>query len=845
VNRRERQAQFVKASRKHDMMRLYYQSEFCGEIVSSLPICQVTDELLAALQANAQVILQAPPGAGKSTILPLTLLNQAWIKGKILMLEPRRLAARNVAGRLAEQLGQSPGQTVGYRIRSQSCVGKETRLEVITEGILTRKLQRDPLLEDVSLVILDEFHERSLQTDLALTLLLDVQQGLRDDLKILVMSATLDNRGLHELLPGAPHVSSEGRTFPIEREYIALPVRENFDDAVAGQALQLMRQQRGSLLVFLPGVGEIKRVNERLKLLVDDNVDLCPLYGALSFELQRKAILPSPSGRRKIVLATNIAETSLTIDGVHAVLDGSLERVALFDTKSGMSRLVSQRISKASMTQRAGRAGRLAPGICRHLMSKEQAERAAEQSEPEISHSDLTDLRLELLHWGCRDVNQLKWLTVPPTPALRYADRLLQQLNLIDDTGSLTESGRMAAELPCEPRIAAMLLYARKCGDDSLATAAMLAAIIEEPPRQGASDLHDWLLNPQPQWSKRAQQLQRLLSDKSGRVQPDEAGRLLVAGYPDRIARQRGQSGQYLLANGSGAALERDDALAVKEWLVAASVLQAEDRVGARILLAADIEPATIIADFPHLIRQTTAVEWQEPSGTLKTIQRRQIGKITLQQHYLTKPSNEQIQRALLDWIETEGVEKLNWDTQAEQLRTRIRLAKQWLPQSDWPDVDDETLSERLCDWLLPLLDNVRDIRGLRSLPLSEGLNQLLDWQQKQALEEGLPRLYRAPTGTAVAINYSLERPPVVAVRLQEMFGEQQSPTVAHGKMAVTLELLSPAGRPLQITADLAAFWRGSYQDVKKEMKGRYPKHVWPDDPANSKPTRKTKKYQD
>lgn len=818
---------------------------FYGDIVSSLPICHVIDELQLALQAHQQVILQAPPGAGKSTVLPLFLLQQSWLSGKILMLEPRRLAARNVATRLAEQLQESVGQTVGYQIRSENCSNKDTRLEVITEGILTRKLQQDPLLEGVNLVILDEFHERSLHTDLALTLLLDIQQGLRDDLKILIMSATLDNQALTELLADAPLISSEGRMYPVIREYISLPGQKSFDDAIAGFANQLMNQQSGSLLVFLPGVAEIKRVYERLLAQLHDDIDICPLYGMLPFEQQQHAILPAQQGRRKIVLATNIAETSLTIEGINAVLDSTLERVAVFDVKTGITRLVTQRISKSSMIQRAGRAGRLAPGVCWHLISREQAERAVEQSEPEILHCDLADLWLEVLNWGCRNIHQLKWLTLPPKSALGSANNLLHQLSIIDEQGILTADGKDIAQLPCEPRLAAMLVYAKKRGNDALATATMLTAIIEEPPKQGDIDICYWLNHPKSNWNRRASQLQRLLDHKQGIIDIFEVTYLLVAGYPDRIVKQRGHSENYLLASGSGATLDHTQALSANEWLITPVLLQSETNASARILLAAEFNPAILQTDFPHLIKESIEVEWLEERGTLKTVKRKQVGNIVLQQSYLAKPSASQLKQALLQWIKTEGIDKLNWDETTVQLRTRMQLAKEWLPQYIWPDVSNEHLYDNLEQWLLPLLDNVHDIRSLRSVNLFNGLNQLLDWQQKQRLEQLLPFRYQVPTGSVLPIIYSLDRPPVLSVRLQEMFGEKDSPKIAEDQITVTLELLSPASRPLQITSDLNGFWNGAYDEVKKEMRGRYPKHVWPDDPVNTRPTRRTKKYQD
>ena len=470
--------------------------------MSSLPVAAVLPELLAALDGASQVLLSAPTGAGKSTWLPLQLLAHPGINGKIILLEPRRLAARNVAQRLAELLNEKPGDTVGYRMRAQNCVGPNTRLEVVTEGVLTRMIQRDPELSGVGLVILDEFHERSLQADLALALLLDVQQGLRDDLKLLIMSATLDNDRLQQMLPEAPVVISEGRSFPVERRYLPLPAHQRFDEAVAVATAEMLRQESGSLLLFLPGVGEIQRVQEQLASRIGSDVLLCPLYGALSLNDQRKAILPAPQGMRKVVLATNIAETSLTIEGIRLVVDCAQERVARFDPRTGLTRLVTQRVSQASMTQRAGRAGRLEPGICLHLIAKEQAERAAAQSEPEILQSDLSGLLMELLQWGCSDPAQMSWLDQPPTVNLLAAKRLLRMLGALDGE-RLSAQGQKMATLGNDPRLAAMLVSAKS--DDEAATAAKIAAILEEPPRMGNSDLGVAFSRNQPAWQQRSQ----------------------------------------------------------------------------------------------------------------------------------------------------------------------------------------------------------------------------------------------------------------------------------------------------------------------------------------------------
>lgn len=808
--------------------------------MSSLPVAAVLPELLRVLKTAPQILLNAPTGAGKSTWLPLQLLQAGDIRGRILLLEPRRLAARNVAQRLAELLNETPGQTVGYRMRAESCVGPKTRLEVVTEGILTRMIQRDPELAGVGLVILDEFHERSLQADLALALLLEVQQGLRDDLKLLIMSATLDNARLQALLPDAPVISSEGRAFPVERRYQPLAANLRFAEATAAAAAGLLRAETGSMLLFLPGVGEILRVQEQLAERVASDVLLCPLYGALPLSEQRKAILPAPAGKRKVVLATNIAETSLTIEGIRLVVDCGQERVARFDPRTGLTRLITQRVSQASMTQRAGRAGRLEPGICLHLISKEQAERAAAQGEAEILHSDLSGLLMELLQWGCTDVDQLTWLDRPPAVNLNAARGLLSQLGALEGE-RLTLSGQRMAALGNDPRLAAMLVAAED--DDDIASAATLAAILEEPPRGGIADIHVAFSRPQPHWRQRSQQLCKRLGSKGGQPDADRLAPLLAKGFADRIARRRGQDGRYQLANGMGAMLDADDAMNRHEWLIAPLLLQGSASPDARILLALPLDIDKFIADCPALLQQSDTVEWDDAQGTLKALRRTRIGGLTLNVRSLAKPSEAELHQAMLNGIRDKGLNVLNWTPQAEQLRLRLHCAAMWLPEFDWPAVDDATLLATLETWLLPEMTGVHSLRALKALNVAQALRNLLDWSTRQRLDSELPEHYTVPTGSWIAIRYHEDNPPALAVRMQEMFGEASTPTIAGGRIPLVLELLSPAQRPLQITRDLSAFWQGAYREVQKEMKGRYPKHVWPDDPANTAPTRRVKKY--
>lgn len=808
--------------------------------MTSLPVAAVVPELLTALDTSSQVLLTAPTGAGKSTWLPLRLLEHRGIKGRIILLEPRRLAARNVAQRLAELLNEKPGETVGYRMRAQSCVGPQTRLEVVTEGVLTRMIQRDPELTGVGLVILDEFHERSLQADLALALLLDVQQGLRDDLKLLIMSATLDNGRLQQMLPDAPTIVSQGRAFPVERRYQPLAAHLRFDEAVAIATAELLRHESGSLLLFLPGVGEILRVQEQLATRVGRDVVLCPLYGALTLSEQRQAIVPAPQGKRKVVLATNIAETSLTIEGIRLVVDCAQERVARYDARTGLTRLITQRISQASMTQRAGRAGRLEPGICLHLLAKEQAERAAAQGEAEILQSDLSGLLMELLQWGCTDPEQLNWLDTPPAINLQAAKRLLQMLGALEGD-RLSATGQKMAALGNDPRLAAMLVSATN--ENEAATAAKLAAILEEPPRGVSTDLTVAFSRNQPAWQQRSQQLLKRLNVSSGQPDSTLLPSLLARAFADRIARRRGQEGRYQLANGMGAMLDADDASGRHEWLIAPLLLQGSAAPDARILLALPLDIEALMQACPELMQQSDTIEWDETQGTLKAWRRSRIGQLTVKVQPLAKPSEEELHQAMLNGIRDKGLSVLNWTPEAEQFRLRLQCAANWLPEYDWPAVDEDSLLATLEGWLLPHMSGVHSLRALKALNVAQALRGLLDWSMLQRLDSELPAHYTVPTGSRIAIRYHEDNPPVLAVRMQEMFGEAKTPTIAQGRVPLVLELLSPAQRPLQVTSDLSAFWQGSYREVQKEMKGRYPKHIWPDDPANTAPTRRTKKY--
>nr|WP_244974743.1 ATP-dependent helicase HrpB [Providencia huaxiensis] len=797
--------------------------------------------------ASPQVLLHAPTGAGKSTVLPLEILKSGVINGRVIMLEPRRLAARSVAARLAQQLGEEVGHTIGLRMRSETKVSRHTRLEVVTEGVLTRLLQNDPMLEGVGLVILDEFHERNLQADLGLALLIDSQQALREDLRILLMSATLDNQGLSQLFPDAPVITSQGRTFPVIREYHPINPNKLFHKEVALAAWQLLQQEHGSLLLFLPGMGEIEKVRAELASMVSEDILLCPLYGALTLQAQQQAIQLAPEGMRKVVLATNIAETSLTIEGIRLVMDSGFERVGQFNPRTGLTKLIKQRISQASMAQRAGRAGRLETGVCWHLLSEEQAERAAQFSEAEIAQSDLSSLWLSLLQWGCYDAAQLNWLTLPPKPAISAAKNLLGKLGAIDAAGKLTPFGQQMAELGSSVRTAAMLCKAQQSQNQHvIQLAALLVAIIEEPPRQQDADLRYCIERPTEGWCKRASALceQKVPSTIGQRdaLISEWLPTLLATGFPDYIAKSRDNQQRYQLASGLGATLGESDRLMGTPWLIVVSLWQPENTADARISLAYPVEIDRLQADCPSLFNKQETVEWDEQKGTLLAWKRLQCGQLVVKSERLSNPDKTEVRQALVYWLKQNGLQQLNWQEDALQLCVRCTLAKQYFPDVDLPDFDDTALLDSLGEWLEPYLDGITNKQKLQQIDLASLLINRLDWQQQQWLESMFPKTYRAPSLHDVSIYYALDKPPVVAIRMQEMYGEKTNPTIAQGKIAVTISLLSPAMRPLQITQDLGAFWQGSYKEIQKEMKGRYPKHLWPDDPANTAPTRQTKK---
>ncbi|WP_261888115.1 ATP-dependent helicase HrpB [Vibrio rhizosphaerae] len=820
--------------------------------LSQLPIDAVMAELLAAIADCPQVILKAPPGAGKSTRLPLALLQQGEVTGKIIMLEPRRLAARNIAGYLASQLGESVGETIGLRVRGETRVSPQTRLEIVTEGVMTRMLQQDPELTGIELLIFDEFHERNLDADISLALALEVQEALRDDLKLLIMSATLDGEALQRILPAASYLESEGRSYPVTLAYKKLATGSRLIETATKEITALLAREPGSMLVFLPGAGEIQRLAQQLEGQLGAEVLICPLYGQLSVQQQQQAIAPAPTGKRKVVLATNIAETSLTIEGIRMVVDCGLERLAQWDPKTGISRLESVRISRASAEQRAGRAGRLAPGVCLRLYSEEMLARQPAAQQPEILRSDLTSLAMELAQWGCRSPLDLNWLDCPPEAALKQARALLFRLGALEQDGRLTEMGTAMTLLGVAPRYGAMLWRAKQQGISVAATAAMLVALLEEPPRGNAHpdllfQLHlieSGALPRCPIYLKRAKQLFAKLEPVSmpHKILPEWVAPLLAAGFPDRIALSRGQASRYRLANGQGAMMMPDEPLADEPLLVVADIVKTQQG-DSRIFSAVRADQTMLQQALPHLFEWREWLDWDDNKGRLTAEKHLCCGQLILVRQSLGEPDPARAAEALLNAVVRQGLAILPWHASAQSLLNRAQCAREWLPELGVPDMDEETLLAEAEQWLLPYMTGMKTLKALAQLDLVAALEARIGWNVKQQLDQALPTHYVVPTGSRYPIRYQPGHAPVLAVKLQEMFGEQASPLIAHGKIALVLELLSPAQRPLQITRDLAAFWQGAYREVQKEMKGRYPKHPWPDDPAHHQPTRKIKKY--
>ena len=806
-----------------------------------LPIHAVLAPLGAALEAGNTAVLAAPPGAGKTTIVPLALLDAPWLgDGKVLVLEPRRLAARAAAERMAATLGEQTGDTVGYRTRLQSRIGPKTRIEVITEGVFTRMILDDPGLEGVGAVLFDEFHERSLDADLGLALARETQALLREDLRLLVMSATLDIAGVSKLLGDAPVIEAEGRMFPVETRYLERGPVERIEDATARAVLHALGEEGGSQLVFLPGQGEIHRTAQRLaERLRSPAVDVVPLYGALDRETQDRAIQPAGPGRRKVVLATSVAETSLTIEGVRVVIDAGLSRVPRFEPSSGLTRLATVRVSRSSAEQRRGRAGRTEPGVCYRLWDEASTRGLIAHQRPEILEADLTGFALDLARWGARATEGLALLDQPPAGAFAEARKVLERLGALDGEGGLTAHGRRLTRIPLAPRLAHMVAAASDAGDAVLG--ARMAAILSEPGLGGNdTDLRDRLRGLERDRSQRARDALKL-ADRWARAAgggQKMAGRdgaaigaLLAEAFPERVARARGKPGELLLASGRGAYLDPTDPLAREPWLAVAELGGGDARD--RIRLAAPVDPASL----EHRIEVEDRLT-REPSGRMTLRRIRRIGAIAVDEKIVGAPDRAAVTAALRAEIERAGLAGLRWGERSAGLRARLAFLAGL--EGGWPDVSDEGLFLAREAWLWPLLEAVQGLDRIEDAALEAGLRTLIPWDRQRALEDLAPARLATPLGSA-AIDYAAEGGPRVDVRVQELFGVTTHPTVGGGRVPLTLALLSPARRPVQVTKDLPGFWAGSWAAVRSDMRGRYPRHPWPEDPTRAEATSRAK----
>ena len=810
-----------------------------------LPVLDALPALRAALRDTGCAVLAAPPGSGKTTLIPLALLDEPWLAGKkILMLEPRRVAARAAAARMAGLLGEKVGDTLGYQIRFERKVSNATRIEVITEGLLTRRLQADPELPGVGLVIFDEFHERSLEADLALALTLDARANLNPDLRLLVMSATLDTQRVAALLDGAPVVESGGRMFPVDVRYLPQKADADVAESVAQGVLMALTETPGDVLAFLPGAREIRGAQRRLESRTQAAV--FPLYGELSSAEQDAALMPSRDGRRKVILATNIAQTSLTVEGVTTVVDGGWARVARFDLGSGANRLETQRVSRASADQRAGRAGRLGPGTCYRLWSREQHGVLPAHDTPEILAADLSRFALELAVWGS-EPSALSFLDPPHATGWTYAQDLLRALGAIDTASRITPHGRELSRLPVAPRRGHLLRLARERGLGALA--AWVAAVLEERDG-GGSDLgplvQTYLQGRVPDANalrrvrESVRQIGRLIDAGEDAVFDEDAvARLVSWAYPERIARRRpGPPGVFLCEDGAEARIHENDALARAEWLAIAHWDPGPPR---RIRSAALLREGDVLRDHADRIRSEPQVHWDAQTAAVVCEQQRRLGALVLERKPLREAASERIRAAMLDGIRSLGLQALPWSEAARQWQARVESLRHWRPEEAWPDVSDEGLLASLDDWLAPFLGGITRRDHLARLDLADILASMLDYPTQQRLNRLAPTHLEVPTGSRIRLDYQPPNAPALAVKLQEMFGSRDTPTVNDGRVKVVLHLLSPGQRPIAVTADLAGFWAGSYADVKKDMKGRYPRHPWPDNPLEASPTRRAK----
>ena len=811
-----------------------------------LPIDAVLGELTSTLRSSPNAVLVAPPGAGKTTRVPLVLLDEPWVaKRKIIVLEPRRLAARAAADRMARTLGEPVGETVGLRVRLGSKVSRKTRIEVVTEGVFARMILDDPMLDGVAAVLFDEFHERSLDADLGLALALDAQGGLRDDLRLLVMSATLDGARVAKLLGNAPVVQSEGRAYPVETRYLGRDPQRRIEDQLADAVVQALRAETGSLLVFLPGQGEIRRVETLLReRIVDPTTDIAPLYGALDRGEQDLAVSPAAPGRRKVVLATSIAETSLTIEGVRVVIDSGLARVPVYEPDIGLTRLETVRVSRAAADQRRGRAGRTEPGVCYRLWEEAATGALEPFARPEILSADLAPLLLDCAAWGVTDPTSLAFLDPPPAPALKEATALLTDLGALDGHGRITELGRRLRALPLPPRLARMVLAAGEYGEAR--AAADLAAVLVERGLGGDSiDLTERVERFRRERSKRAEDMRRMAEGwarAAGSASSDRAGlspgALLAVAYPDRVAKARGRSGEYLMANGRGAAIEAHERLAREPYLAVAEI--AGGAASARILAAAPLGTDELERAVGDKVIEAQEVTFDRQAKALRARAVRRYGALVLAERPLQVPVTEGSARALAEGIGFLGIGVLPWSKALSQWRERVQFLRR-AEGEEWPDLSDDALTATIGDWLGPHLIGKASLGEIGSDLLSEALRALLPWNLQRRLDAEAPTHFEVPTGSAIPIDYGSEEGPVLAVRVQELFGLDRHPTIAGGRVPLTLHLLSPAQRPIQITRDLPGFWRGSWAAVRADMRGQYPKHPWPDDPLTAPPTRRAK----
>ncbi len=814
-----------------------------------LPIDAVLDELDRTLGASNTAVLVAPPGAGKTTRVPLALLDAPWAKGKkIVVLEPRRIAARASAERMAKTLGERAGETVGYRVRFGSKVSRATRIEVVTEGIFSRQILDDPELAGVAAVLFDEFHERSLDADLGLALARDAQTGLREDLRILVMSATLDGARVAKLLGDAPVIASEGRAFPVETRYLGRKVDVPLERQMADAIASALRADPGSVLAFLPGAAEIRRTQNFLAERIHDaQIEIVPLFGALEASVQDRAIVPAPKGLRKVVLATSIAETSLTIEGVRIVVDSGLSRVPRYEPDIGLTRLETVRASRAAVDQRRGRAGRTEPGICYRLWDEPQTASLAPFTQPEILSADLSSLVLDLAQWGVSDPATLSFLDPPPVPALKEARALLGELDALDADGRITAEGKSLRALALPPRLARMIVDSHRFGHGE--EAAEIAAVLTERGLGGdAVDLDHRLDQFRRDRSQRASSARDLARRWAAQVASSAAsparekgelttGVMLAFAFPDRVARNRG-TGSFVLANGRGAAIEQTAALSRAPYIAVAELTGTA--ASGRILLAAPIAQDEIEEHFAAHIETADEISFDRGACALRARRRKTLHAITLSESPLALTPSADTARILADGLIALGLDRLPWSKAARQWRDRVMFLRK-AEGENWPDLSDQALVERREDWLVPALYDKTALKALSAGDLFEALMSLLPWDLRTRLDREAPTHFEAPTGTMLPIDYEAEQGPTIAVRLQELFGLNTHPSIAGGAVPLVLELLSPAHRPVQVTRDLPGFWHGSYAAVRSDLRGRYPRHPWPEDPAGAVPTRRAK----